>query len=93
MNCCLHLQQVFARTAGCNTFGDSGDVIDVIFSDIAVVTTGADIGGSGADIGRSGDNIVVLFGAVVGWYLLKVENVNLVVKSREFIGSLCISAQ
>ena len=85
MNCCLHLQQVFARTAGCDAFGDSGD--------IAVVVTGADVGGSGADVGRSGDNIVVLFGAVVGWYLLKVENVDLVVESREFVGSLCISTQ
>jgi hypothetical protein len=54
----------------------TGDDIDIVFSDVAVVATSADIGGSGADI---------------GWYLLKVKNTDLV-DSREFIGSLRISA-
>jgi hypothetical protein len=77
----LHLRQVFTRAASCVAFGDvaviaTGDDIDIIFGDVAVIATGADIGGSGAD---------------VGWYLLKVENTDLV-DSREFIGSLRISA-
>ena len=75
-NCFLHLRQVvfFARAAGCAVFDDFGDVVDVV--DVAVIATGADVGGSGADVRRSGDNIVVVFGAVVGWYLLEVENID-----------------
>jgi hypothetical protein len=73
----LHLRQVFARAASCVVFGNSSDDIDIVFGDVAVVTTSADIGGSGAD---------------VGWYLLKVKNTDLV-NSRKFVGSLCISAQ
>ena len=48
-----------------------------VFGDFAVVVTGTNVGESGADI---------------GWYLLKVENADLV-EFREFVGSLCISAQ
>ena len=39
-----------------------------------------------------GDVAVVATGADAGWYLLKVENTDLV-DSREFVGSLRISAQ
>jgi hypothetical protein len=78
----LYLRQVvfFTLADGCTVFDDSGDVVDVVFGNVAVVATGADVGVSGADI---------------GWYLLKVENINLVVESREFVGvgSLCISVQ
>ena len=75
-NCFLHLQQVifFAQAAGCAVFDDFGDVVDII--NIAVIATSANVGGSGADVRRSGDNIVIIFGAVVGWYLLEVENIN-----------------
>jgi len=75
-NCFLHLRQVvfFAQATGCAVFNNSGNAIDIV--NVAVIATGADVGGSGADIRRSGDNIVVIFGAVIGWYLLEVKNID-----------------
>ena len=59
----------------------SGDVVDVKFGNIAVVTTGADVGWTGAGVGGSGDNIVIIFGDVaviatgadVGWCRCRLD--------------------